>query len=145
MRTQPFQKLARPPVPTLRAPLPCRLSVQPVPSWKAGQTGQGICGPSGGGAFGKASMLAALLLPSTTQWGQGERCGHQTHDDKHTDAGSPGLPAQHFFSEPRSQTCSRPDRGYTVSKMAPKAMLCKISLCLVRWEGERGCLLYLAW
>lgn len=86
----------------------------------------------------RASGLAALLLPSTTQWGQRERAPwppdswRQTHRRGITESAGTAL-----LLEPRSQTCSLPDRGYVVSKMASKAIICKISLWLVRWEGER--------
>lgn len=99
-----------------------------------GQTGQEFVRR----ASGKASALAALLLPSTTQWGQREGAPwpadawRQTHRRRITEfAGTALLP------EPSSQTYGWPDRGYAVSKTASKAMIRKISLWLVRWEGQR--------
>lgn len=95
---------------------------------------------------GKASVVAALLLPSTTQWGQRERAPwppdtwRQKHRHGITESAGTAL-----LPEPSSQTCSRPDRGYVVSKTASKAVLRKISLWLVRWEGERRMFVVSRW
>lgn len=56
----------------------------------------------------------------------------QTHRRGITESAGTAL-----LPEPSGQTCSRPDRGYLVSKTASKAVLRKISLWLVRWEGDR--------
>ena len=103
----------------------------------AGQTGQEFVGK----AFGKASVLAALLLPSTTQWGQRETAPRppDAWRQTHRRGGITESAGAALLAEPRSQTCSRPDRRYTVSRMASKAVLRKISLWLVR-RGEEGSL-----
>lgn len=52
--------------------LPCHVSTMTAPNWKRGQTGQAFVGRVAANSV-KASVLAALLLPSTTQWGQSNR------------------------------------------------------------------------
>lgn len=130
MRAQPFQGWHNP-FPEDVA-VPCRH--HDGSQLKAGQTGQEFVRR----ASGKASVVAALLLPSTTQWGQSERAPwpadtwRQTHRRGITKFAGTAL-----LLEPISQTYSWPDRGYTVSKTASKAILRKISLWLVRWEEQR--------
>lgn len=107
-------------------------------SWqgaKGTDEGWNLCGePSG-----KASAPAALLLPSTTQWGQrvGAAAGRQTHDDKHIDARITGFAGAALLPPASSQTHGWADRGHAVSKTPSKAVIRKISLWLVRWEVQR--------
>ena len=75
----------------------------------------GICGSSGGGPLvWPRHWPPCYYLPlhsevrgretdrqtDSERERERERRGHQTHDDKHIDAGSPSLPAQHFSLNP---------------------------------------------
>lgn len=57
-----------------------------------------------------------LPLHSEVREKENERHGHQTHDDKHIDAGSPSLPAQHFCLNPGAKHAA----GLTVGTQSAK-------------------------
>lgn len=117
--------------------LPCHVSITPVPSWKQDRREQEFVRR----ASGKASIVAALLLPSTTQWGQRERERERHRGQADTwrqtrrrgitkFAGAALLPWTQAAKHAAVLTV-----GTQVSKTASKAGLRKISLWLVRWEG----------
>lgn len=55
-------------------------------------------------------------LHSEVRERESERLGHQTHDDKHIDTGSAGLPAQHFSLNPAAKHAA----GLTVATQSAK-------------------------
>ncbi|TNN63912.1 hypothetical protein EYF80_025845 [Liparis tanakae] len=80
--------------------LACRVSMVPVPSQTLDRQGRNLR------VEWRRSSVRSERRRAT------ECLGHQTHDDKLTDAGSPSLSAQHFSLNPGSQTRRRSDRGY---------------------------------
>lgn len=75
----------------------------------------GICWSSGGGPrFWPPCYY--LPLHSEVRERESERRGHQTHDDKHIDAGSRSLPAQHFSLNPGAKRAV----GLTVATQSAK-------------------------
>lgn len=125
--------------------LPCHVSITPVPSWKQDRREQEFVRR----ASGKASIVAALLLPSTTQWGQRERERETPWPSRHMTTNTQTRDHQvcrrsTSSLNPSSQTCSRPDRGYASQQNGIKSRPPQniIMACKMR-RRSGGCLLYL--